>query len=79
MRQLTAYSRPPNPGVTVVAGEPAVRALSWLSARYFDYACAGGIEQLRDMVREVLDTGYAASGWRFDRERAEMSPRYAGA
>jgi radical SAM superfamily enzyme YgiQ (UPF0313 family) len=67
MRQLAAYSRALNPKVIVVAGGPAVRALPRLSARYFDYACTGDIEQLRDVVREVLGPGCAAN---------DMFPRY---
>lgn len=67
MRQLAAYSRALSPKVIVVAGGPAVRALPRLSARYFDYACTGDIEQLRDVVREVLGPGCAAN---------DMFPRY---
>src|SRR5206468_915444 len=68
MLHLCAYARTRNPSVVVVAGGPAVRALPRTSARYFDYACAGDIEELRDVAEEVLGAGHATEG--------DMIPRY---
>ncbi|MGB5736771.1 MAG: radical SAM protein [Thiohalocapsa sp.] len=67
MRQLTAYARTRNPKVIVVAGGPAVRALPRYSAQFFDYACSGDIEELREVVAEALGQRYQA---------AEMFPRF---
>src|SRR5262245_54139400 len=67
MLHLTAYARTRNPRVIVVAGGPAVRALPILSRRFFDYACAGDIEELRDVIADAFGPAYAAE---------EMVPRY---
>jgi hopanoid C-2 methylase len=67
MLHLTAYARAKNPRVVVVAGGPAVRALPLLSQRFFDYACQGDIEELRDVVADALGPALAAE---------EMIPRY---
>jgi hypothetical protein len=67
MRQLTAYARTRNPKVIVVAGGPAVRALPRYSSRFFDYACSGDIEQIREVIREALGASYLAE---------EMFPRF---
>lgn len=60
MLHLTAYARTLNPGCVVVAGGPAVRSLPRLSARFFDHACRGDIEELRDVVIDVFGERYAA-------------------
>ena len=67
MKQLTAYARTRNPRVVVAAGGPAVRSLPELSGRFFDYACTGDVEQLRDVIRDAWGPGYVAE---------EMSPRF---
>jgi hypothetical protein len=67
MMHLTAYARTLNPGVIVVAGGPAVRALPLLSQHRFDYACLGDIEELQEVVRDAWRAGYTAD---------EMIPRY---
>ena len=67
MLHLTAYARTRNPRVVVVAGGPAIRALPVLSRHLFDYACAGDIEELRDVAIEAFGPAFAAE---------EMMPRY---
>ena len=67
MLHLTAYARTRNPRVIVVAGGPSVRALPALSRRFFDYACAGDIEELRDVVRDAFGPAFASE---------TMVPRY---
>ena len=67
MLHLTAYARTRNPRVIVVAGGPAIRALPVLSRRFFDYACTGDIEELRDVITEAFGRAFAAD---------EMLPRY---
>jgi hypothetical protein len=67
MLHVTAYARTSNSGVIVVAGGPAVRALPALSRRFFDYACTGDIEQLRDVVADAFGPAFVAD---------EMQPRY---
>ena len=64
---LTAYARTVNPQVIVVAGGPPVRALPKLAQRYFDYACLGDVEELRDVVRDGFGPSYVAE---------QMVPRY---
>ena len=64
---LTAYARSLNPAVIVVAGGPAIRAMPLRSARFFDYACAGDIEALRDVVRDAFGEAYLAD---------DMFPRF---
>ena len=67
MLQLTAYAKTKNRRVIVVAGGPPVRQLPQLAARFFDYACLGDIEELRDIARAALGAPYAAE---------EMLPRF---
>jgi hopanoid C-2 methylase len=67
MLHLTAYARTRNPRVIVVAGGPAIRALPRLSRRFFDYACQGDVEEMRDVIVDALGRAYAAD---------EMAPRY---
>ena len=67
MRQLTAYARSKNPRVIVVAGGPGVRALPRLAQRYFDYACNGDIEEMRDVIMDALGAAYIAE---------DMFPRF---
>lgn len=67
MLHLTAYARTKNPRVVVVAGGPAVRALPRRAALYFDYCCAGDIEQMRDVVSEAFGPEFVAD---------EMLPRF---
>ena len=67
MLHLTAYVRTNNPKVIVVAGGPAVRALSRYSQRFFDYACIGDIEQISDVIVDALGKHYLAE---------KITPRY---
>ena len=67
MLHLTAYARTLNKSVIVAAGGPAIRALPRYSELFFDYACAGDIEQLCEVVREAFGSSYVAE---------EMSPRF---
>jgi hypothetical protein len=64
---LTAYARTKNPGVVVVAGGAAIRALPKLAARFFDYVCLGDVEELRSVVADCLGAEYVSE---------EMTPRY---
>src|SRR5262249_46352727 len=50
MLHLAAYARTLNPRVVVVAGGPAVRALPDASRRFFDRACLGDVEELREVA-----------------------------
>jgi hypothetical protein len=67
MPHLTAYARTRNPGVIVVAGGPAIRALPLLAQRFFDYSCIGDIEELSEVVDAAWGKEFAAG---------EMLPRY---
>jgi hypothetical protein len=67
MLHLTAYARTLNEHVIVVAGGPAIRALPRYSKRFFEYACAGDIEQIREVIAEAFGRSYVAE---------EMSPRF---
>jgi len=67
MLHLTAYGRTSNPRITVVAGGPAIRALPMLSRHFFDYACTGDIEELRDVIADAFGPSFAAE---------EMRPRF---
>jgi hypothetical protein len=67
MLHLTAYARTRNPRVIVVAGGPPVRALPLLSRRFFDYPCAGDIEELREVIADAFGPPFAAE---------QMVPRY---
>lgn len=67
MRQLSAYARTKSPGCIVVAGGPSVRSLPKSSAKFFDHACLGDIEELKMIVSDALGRDYAAE---------EMLPRF---
>jgi hypothetical protein len=60
MRHMAAYARTKNPAVIVVAGGPGVRALPQYSARFFDYACAGDVEEIRDVIADAFGPPYVA-------------------
>ncbi len=60
MRQLTAYFRTLNPRVVIAAGGIAVRALPGWAAKFFDYACTGDVEEIRDVIAEALGPAYVA-------------------
>jgi hypothetical protein len=64
---LTAYARTLNPRVVVAAGGPPVRALPNFARGFFDYACNGDVEQLRDVVAGAFGPAYAAE---------RMQPRF---
>ena len=51
---LTAYVKSHNPAAIVVAGGHAVRALPEYSKRFFDYACVGDVEEIRDVVHDAF-------------------------
>ncbi|WP_332684249.1 B12-binding domain-containing radical SAM protein [Bosea sp. (in: a-proteobacteria)] len=61
MCQLAAYARTRSPGCVVVAGGPAVRNLPLTSARVFDFACQGDVEELSEIARDVFGAATAAS------------------
>ena len=61
MLHLTAYARSRNPGVIVVAGGPAIRALPCHARRHFDHACTGDVEEMVDVVAEAFGVEYAAT------------------
>jgi len=67
MLHLSAYARSCNPALVVVAGGHAIRALPNRARRYFDYACAGDVEQMRDVIRDTFGADYVAD---------ELTPRY---
>lgn len=67
MLHLSAYAKTRNPGVVVVAGGPAIRALPQWSRQFFDHCCQGDVEELVDVVAAVFGEDHA------DRS---MPPRY---
>jgi len=67
MRQLTAYFRTEHPRVVIVAGGHAVRSLPRHARRFFDYACEGDIEEIREVVADALGPDCVAD---------EPRPRY---
>ena len=67
MLHLTAYARTKNARVIVVAGGPPVRALPFLSKRFFDYSCLGDIEELREVIMDAFGPAYVTQ---------QMIPRY---
>jgi radical SAM superfamily enzyme YgiQ (UPF0313 family) len=67
MLHLTAYARTLNENVIVVAGGPAIRALPRYSKLFFNYACSGDVEQLRDVIAEAFGRSYVAE---------QMFPRF---
>ena len=68
MLHLTAYVRSKQPGVRVVAGGHAIRAMPNLAANYFDWACTGDIEELGEIVADEFGADYVADVYtpRFD-------------
>lgn len=64
---LAAYARTRNPGVVVVAGGPAIRALPEYARQFFDFCCLGDVEELVDVVATVFGDACA--------DRA-MAPRF---
>jgi hypothetical protein len=73
MLHITAYTRTKNPGVIVVAGGPAVRALPKLSGRVFNYACTGDVEQLQEVIEDAFGTAYVSRSYL---ENGWAVPRY---
>jgi hypothetical protein len=67
MLHLTAYAKTLNPGVVVVAGGPAVRALPRRARLFFDHVCLGDIEELMTIVAEEFGEAYVAT---------DMFPRF---
>jgi len=68
MLHLTAYARSKRPGVCVVAGGHAVRAMPRRAAQYFDWACTGDIEELAAIVAGEFGADHVADTFtpRFD-------------
>lgn len=61
MLHLAAIAKTLNPRVITVAGGPAVRALPTYAGTFFDHACTGDIEELRDVARLHWGEDTAAS------------------
>jgi radical SAM superfamily enzyme YgiQ (UPF0313 family) len=64
---VTAYAKTANPNVIVAAGGHGVRALPDYSRAFFDYACQGDVDEIRDVIEEALGRDYVAK---------TFSPRY---
>lgn len=64
---VSAYVRSANPRAVVVAGGHGVRALPRYSETFFDYACQGDVEDIREVIREAFGDAYVAR---------EFRPRY---
>ena len=64
---VSAYARSANPKVIVVAGGHAIRALPRYSEQFFDYACQGDVDEIREVIREALGPAYVGR---------EFRPRY---
>ncbi|CAM9463082.1 unnamed protein product, partial [Discosporangium mesarthrocarpum] len=62
-----AYVRSANPKAVVVAGGHGVRALPRYSEQFFDYACQGDVDEIREVIREAFGASYVAR---------EFHPRY---
>jgi len=73
MLHITAYVKTKNKKAVVVAGGPAIRALSRYSKQFFDYCCTGDIEQLSEVIEEALGEEYVAPSFR---EKGWALPRY---
>ena len=67
MLHITAYVRSANPRVIVIAGGYPVRSFPRYAQKFFDYACLGDIEELRDVIAEALGE---------DHVDHDMIPRY---
>lgn len=74
MLHITAYVKTKNKKAIVVAGGPAIRALTEYAKRFFDYCCIGDIEQLSEVIKDAFGKDYVSTtfletGWvipRFD-------------
>lgn len=74
MLHITAYVKTKNKKAIVVAGGPAIRALSIYSKKFFDYCCVGDVEQLGEVIedafgKDYVSTTFLETGWvipRFD-------------
>jgi len=64
---VSAYVRSANPRAVVVAGGHGVRALPRYSEQFFDYACQGDVDDIREVIREAFGDAYVAR---------EFRPRY---
>ncbi len=64
---VTAYVKSANPEVVVAAGGHAVRSLPGYSQKFFDYACFGDVEEIREVIHEALGNEYVSS---------KFNPRY---
>ncbi len=67
MLHLTAYMRTLHARIVTVAGGPAIRTLPAYARRFFDYACGGDAEEIREVIRDALGAEYLAD---------EPTPRY---
>ncbi len=68
MLHLAAYARSKSPGVLVIAGGHAIRAMPNLAARYFDWALCGDVEELGEVISGEFGSDYVADNFvpRFD-------------
>lgn len=67
MLHVSAHARTKNPAVVTVAGGLAIRSFPRYSRAFFDYTCAGDVEDLAPVIEDVWGEGYA---------NARMEPRY---
>ncbi len=64
---LTAYARSLNPKVIVVAGGSLIDVLPKFCRQFFDYCCAGGVEEIQQVITDAFGADYSAE---------EFSPRH---
>lgn len=64
---LTAYARTLNPKVIVVAGGSLIDLLPVFCGQFFDYCCAGPVEDIQQVIRDAFGSDYCAE---------VFSPRY---
>jgi hypothetical protein len=58
--QLTAYARTLNPRVIVVAGGSLINVVPNFCRQFFDYCCAGSVEEIQQVIRDAFGKGYCA-------------------
>jgi hypothetical protein len=61
---LTAYARTLNPKVIVVAGGSLVEVLPVYCRNFFDYCCAGPVDEIKDVIRDAFGPGHVAESFR---------------
>jgi hypothetical protein len=60
---LTAYARTLNPRVVVVAGGSLVEVLPAFSRQFFDYCCAGPVEEIQGVIADAFGKDYVAEAF----------------